>query len=117
MYERHTLRRGFFTALVGLTGSLLWLVIGTGGSADAATLHTSSTRLVDPPNATHGHLPSHTPVHKEGALAVAFSIIGIIAVLVGVVFLGSISARRRMGGKPFTREQRGPPGGRQGLFG
>jgi uncharacterized membrane protein len=104
-------------ATMGLTGSLLWLLVGCASPAHAAIVYsfTAHAQLASGP--MHGHYGSPVHTHKEGTVAVVASVFGIIAVVVGIVFLGSISARRRMGGKPITKGWRGPSERGRGLFG
>jgi hypothetical protein len=42
--------------------------------------------------------------HKQGGVAVVISVLGLAAIVVGVVLLGSLSARRRTRDKPPDRE-------------
>jgi ABC-type Na+ efflux pump permease subunit len=117
MRERHVLLwRALAVATMGLTGSLLWLLVGCANPANAAILHSFAAHAQVAGGTTHGHYSSVTHSHKEGAVAVAASVIGIIAVVVGIVLLGSISARRRMGAKPI-KGWRGPSDRGRGLFG
>jgi hypothetical protein len=117
MHERHAQHGcALFITFVVLVGSLFFVMACAAGPSGAAISRAAATRLADPPNATHGHQDSHTPKHKEGPVAVAVSVLGIIAVVAGVAFLASMSARRRMGGKPFGKGQRGPPGDWRSFF-
>jgi hypothetical protein len=114
------------SALFVVCASLLWMVISLGTDPAGST--------VRPSGAEHG---THTPTsrsttttsvngntavrgHKEGTLAVVFSFIGVIAVVVLIVSLGSISVRRRTRDNPTTVRrpwERGPPDSRRGWFG
>jgi hypothetical protein len=51
--------------------------------------------------------------HKQGGVAVVISVLGLAAIVVGVVLLGSLSARRRTRDKPPDREP-GPGDPRRG---
>jgi hypothetical protein len=64
--------------------------------------------------AASAHDAGHSRGHKEGPVAVIVSVIGVIAVVVFVVGLGSLSVRRRTRDAPPTRG--GPPGSGRGLF-
>jgi hypothetical protein len=114
------------SALLLLCASLLWIVIGLGTDpVDAAvrpsevdhgtqthTLQSTTTTSINGTTAVRGH--------KEGTLAVVFSFIGVIAVIVLIVFLGSISVRRRTRDNPTQVRRpwgRGPPDSRRGWFG
>jgi hypothetical protein len=112
---RLRLRRAVLAMTMGVLGSLLWSAAATASTADAAILHAAAVHTLHAD--THPAKGGRVRGHKQGTVAVVVSVIGIIAVVVGIVFLGSTSARRRMGGRPITKGQRGPPGGRRGLFG
>jgi hypothetical protein len=113
------------SALLVVSGSLLWMVISLGPEPAGSAIHpsgadhgtqtrtsrTTTNTGIDGKNAVHGQ--------KEGPLAVVLSFIGVIAVVVLIVSLGSISVRRRTGDNPTPRFpwERGPPDSRRGWFG
>jgi len=68
---------------------------------------------------THARHHGAGHVHKEGTVAVVVSVLGIIVVVACVVFLGSLSVRRRIRFSADTKDpgDRGPPKPRRGLFG
>jgi hypothetical protein len=118
--RRSVLPRLAASALIASSASLLWMFLAVGVTpASAAStagheLRTTTTQTTTP----FGH---NTPVrgHKEGPLAIAFSIIGVVIVVALIVGLGSISVRRRTRDNPTAgrRRDRGPPDHRRGLFG
>jgi hypothetical protein len=107
-------------ATMVLCASILWILVGLGGvPAHGATWHATAgggQHTTASPGVPTGHASDVVHGHKEGPLAVAFSVIGVIVVVVLIVALGSISVRRRTrdGLPPGRRE---PPDRRRGLFG
>jgi len=101
----------------------LWIVIGLeAGPAGSAVLASGTDHRSEIPTSqstTGINGNAAVPSHKESTLAVAFSFIGVIAVLVFVVALRSASVRRRTRNDPITRggKDRGPPDPRRGWFG
>jgi len=77
--------------VLAVIAGMLSSLIGVGGLAAAAQrtttqrLHVATTTMA---RASGGG-------HKEGGLAVFLSFVGLIAIIVLLVFLGSLSARRR----------------------
>jgi hypothetical protein len=57
--------------------------------------------------------------HKQGGVAVVLSVIGLVAIILLIVLLGSLSARRRTRDAPPGQRLRGkgPRQGGRGLFG
>jgi hypothetical protein len=57
--------------------------------------------------------------HKQGGVAVVLSVIGLVAIILLIVLLGSLSARRRTRDAPLGQRPRdkGPRQGGGGLFG
>jgi uncharacterized membrane protein YhaH (DUF805 family) len=108
------------SALIVCSASLLWMIVSVGvtpASAAAATGHgprTTTTQTTTP-------FSRNTAIrgHKEGPLAIALSIIGVIVVVALIVGLGSISVRRRTRDNPTPGwwRDRAPPDHRKGLFG
>jgi len=107
-------------ATVALCASFLWILVGLGEvPAHAATGHAAADhgqRTSTSPGVPTGHANDVVHGHKEGPLAVAFSVLGVIVVVVLIVTLGSISVRRRTRDGP-PRRRREPPDRRRGLFG
>jgi hypothetical protein len=117
---QHGRRRCLATVVVGLMMAAPWLVGTSGASAGAAPRPSTEEHRppADASRVTHAaHRNGHA--HKAGPVAVIFSVIGVIVVVVLIVFLGSLSARRRMPYRsgPRNRGERGPPEPRRGLFG
>jgi hypothetical protein len=120
--RRSMLGRLFAGALIVTAASWFGLMVGLGaapaGSAVSATTNhgpgTTTTTSTTP-------LSGNTAVkgHKEGPVAVVLSFIGVIAVVVLIVALGSVSVRRRTRGNPMPGwwKGRGPPDRPNGLFG
>jgi hypothetical protein len=104
-----------------MTGARSWLLSasGAGPAAAAATapflravgrLHAAGT-TVTTKAVQHGH--------KQGGVAVVLSVIGLVAIIVLIVLLGSLSARRRTRDAPPGQRLRGrgPRQDGRGLFG
>jgi hypothetical protein len=85
-------------------------VIRTAIDAVAGHIHGVSAAVVSQA-VRHGH--------KQGGVAVVISVLGLAALVVAVVLLGSLSARRRMRDKPPDQDiGRGDLGrGGRGMFG
>lgn len=109
--------------IVGVLGALLMLMATAGGGAAGGAIRPAGAEHGARANASgatsardqgdgHGHK------RKEGKLAVAFSVLGIIVVVSLIVLLGSLSVRRRMrdGAGATGRGARGPPERKRGLF-
>jgi hypothetical protein len=123
--ERHgpegRLRRRALVAIVAaLFAPLIWLMAvpsipAQGAEHATVAVHAAGTAAS---GATSTHDKGHGHVHKEGPVAVVASVIGVIAVVVFIVGLGSLSVRRRTRNGPPTRGpgQGGPPGSGHGLF-
>jgi hypothetical protein len=116
-------RRLVAGALIVASLPVLWMIVGSGAAPASpavlpyATDHgpgTTTTRSTTVYGSNTG-----AKGHKEGPVAVVLSFIGVIAVVVLVVTLGSISVRRRTGGNttPAWWKGRGPPDQRNGTFG
>jgi hypothetical protein len=98
-----------------MTGAGSWLLSASGAGPAAATaagvpasvlrtvgrLHAASTTVttVTTKAVQHGH--------KQGGVAVALSVIGLVAIIVLIVLLGSLSARRRTRDAPPGQRLRG----------
>ena len=110
-YGRDLRRRRTRRADVARCVSFLCLVIGLFGIPASATTQQASAdhgqRIVASSGVTGGHANDVVHGHKEGPLAVAFSVIGVIVIVVFIVGLGSLSVRRRTRDRP-PREPRGP---------
>jgi len=116
--SRERLHHFTLGATVALCASFLWILVGL-VPAHGATWHAKADygqQTSASPGVPTGHANAVVHGHKEGPLAVAFSVIGVIVVVVLIVALGSISVRRRTrdGPRPGRRE---PPDRRGGLFG
>jgi hypothetical protein len=101
-------------AMVGLAAALLWLAACQEAGPVGALVHTALATHT-PRNGTAP--PVHG--HKQGMVAEVVSVFGIALIVVLVVALGALSARRRMGGRTWKRDrgQRGAPPPGRGLFG
>jgi hypothetical protein len=108
--------------LFGLAALFVWIAPGSAhgstvsiGPAAQGVLHGGEMLGT----AANGHKGKHAQVHKEGPLAVAVSVIGIIVIIGCVVGLGSLSVRRRTRGAPPGTfwNPRGPSDRGRGLFG
>jgi hypothetical protein len=99
---------------------LVWIVIGLGGLPASAAMHQTMAdhgqRTIASSGVTSGHANDVVHGHKEGPLAVALSVIGVIVIVVFIVGLGSLSVRRRTRERP-PGGPRDPPDRRRGLFG
>ena len=116
------------SALLLASTSLVWTVISLrtdpAGSAvrPSGAAHETYTPTSPQSTTTTTGINGNTAVrgHKEGTLAVVFSFMGVIAVVILVVSLGSTSVRRRTRNNPTTGRrpwERGPPDSRRGWFG
>jgi hypothetical protein len=122
--RRHTgarrCARTVLPAVVGLAASLLWLATpGTPAEGAVGTPRPAQVQPADASGPAGGHDSGRGRAHKEGTVAVVASVIGIVAVIVFVVVLGSVSVRRRTRDGPPSRGplSRGPPDRGRGLFG
>jgi hypothetical protein len=110
-------------ALIVASMPLLWMIVGLGAAPASpavlpyATGHEPGTTTTQSTTAYSNNTAAKG--HKGGPVAVVLSLIGVIAVVVLVVTLGSISVRRRTGGNttPAWWRGRGPPDQRNGPFG
>jgi amino acid transporter len=116
--QRNTPARLLAAVLIITAASLLGAVLGAGavpaGAAVTAQGTGTTTTTTTPFNGN-----SAVKGHKEGPVAVVLSFIGVIAVVVLIVTLGSVSVRRRTRGNPTPNwwKGRGPPDRPNGLFG
>jgi hypothetical protein len=113
-------RRLSAAACTALAAALLWMVIAL--SAVPPTPASAISRGARPEAApTTTTLNPNTTVKgkKQGPVAVVLSFIGVIAVVVLIVALGSVSVRRRTRDGPGPGGWRGrePPDHRRGFFG
>jgi hypothetical protein len=114
-------RRPVIATVTALFAALLGLMaVPTAPAQGAMPVMVAAT----PPRAgapaaapTHDSGPARD--HKEGPVAVVASVAGVIAVVVFIVGLRSLSVRRRTrnGAPPGRATQGGAPGRRRGLFG
>ena len=110
--------------IVGVLVGMLMLMAMAMASGDAGgAMRAAGTEYAARANASgasgaHDQHDGHGHNRKEGKLAVALSVLGIIVVVSLIVFLGSLSVRRRMNdvARETDREVRGPPEGKRGLF-
>ncbi|MGA2304343.1 MAG: hypothetical protein ABSH29_09095 [Acidimicrobiales bacterium] len=121
--HRHTgrlRRRAVIATVTALLASLIWLMAVPSTPAQGAMHVTlaAHTPHTEGSGAASGHDSGHSRDHKEGPVAVVASVIGVIAVVVFIVGLGSLSVRRRTRDRPPPRgpDQGGPPGSGRGLF-
>jgi 4-amino-4-deoxy-L-arabinose transferase-like glycosyltransferase len=112
--------RAVIATLIALLASVFWLTVmpctpAQGAMNPTTVAHAPRTDASAP---THAHDNGHDRQHKEGPVAVAASVIGIIVVVVCIVGLGSLSVRRRTRDRPPAGDQAqgGPPGRERGLF-
>jgi hypothetical protein len=112
--------RAVMATVVVLVSPLLWLTVVPCAPAQGVVRPTVAAHppRADASGSAHPHVSNTTPEHKEGPVAVAASVIGIIVVVVCIVGLGSLSVRRRTRDRPPPREggQGGPPGRGPGPF-
>ena len=91
--------------------AFLWAIVGIDGiSADATAQRAVAghqTQAGSAASITTGQKGVVVHDRKEGPLAVAFSVLGVVVVVVFVVGLGSLSARRRSRHGPHVA-RRGP---------
>ena len=88
--------------IVGVLIALLML-LRTGGGVAAGAMQPAAAEhgaRADASGTTSSHdqRDGRDHKHKEGAVAVVISVVGIIVVVSLIVFLGSLSVRRRMRG-------------------
>ena len=107
-----------------MTGAGSWLLSGAGAGPAPAATSASVLRAVGQLHATSTTVTTVTTKvvqhgHKQGGVAVVLSVIGLAAIIVLIVLLGSLSARRRMRDAPPGQRLRGkgPRQGGRGLFG
>ena len=102
-----------------LVALLMLLVVAGGGAAEGAVRPAGAVHGVRAnASGAHDQHDGHGHTRKEGKLAVALSVLGIIVVVSLIVLLGSLSVRRRMryGTGATDRDVRGPPERKRGLF-
>ena len=113
-------RRAVTATVIVLLSPLLWLTLVPCTPAQGALRPTVAAHppRADASGAAHPHVSDSTRAHKEGPVAVAASVIGIVIVVVCIVGLGSLSVRRRTRDRPPPHEggQGGPPGRQPGPF-
>ena len=113
-------RRAIMVPVAALVASLIWLMAVPSIPAQGAVhvMVAAHAPRAEASGATTAHDRGHSHDHKEGPVAVVASVIGVIAVVVFIVGLGSLSVRRRTRNGPPTRGpgQGGPPGSGHGLF-
>jgi len=109
--------------IVGVLIVLLMLLVRTGVVVAAGAMRPALAEHGARANASgatsaHDQRDGQGHKHKEGALAVAISVAGIIVVVSLIVLLGSLSVRRRMRDDTGAtgRDVRGPPGRKRGFF-
>jgi hypothetical protein len=101
-----------------------WLLSASGAGPAAAASSTSVHRAAGRLHAASMTVTTVTTKavqhgHKQGGVAVVLSVIGLAAIIVLIVLLGSLSARRRTRDAPPGQRLRGkgPRQGGRGLFG
>jgi hypothetical protein len=99
---------------------MFWLMAGPSSPAQGAmhAVVAAHAPRHEASVATPAHHSGNGHDHKEGPVAVVASVIGVIAVVVFIVGLGSLSVRRRTRNGPPSRgpDRGGPPGSGRGLF-
>lgn len=110
-----------------MTGPWSWLLSAPGAGPAAAAGATLAASVLHAVGRLHAASTTVTTVttkivqhgHKQGGVAVAFSVIGLVAIIVLIVLLGSLSARRRTRDAPPGQRLRGrgPRQDGRGLFG
>jgi hypothetical protein len=110
-------RRAVMAAGVGLFASLIWLMAVPSTPAQGVMPAAHAPRA-EASRATTAHRSGHGHDHKEGPVAVVVSVIGVAAVVVFIVGLGSLSVRRRTRNGPPRRgpDRGGLPGNGRGPF-
>jgi hypothetical protein len=109
--------------IVVLFTAVLWLMADIGGRPTGAAMRPSAAEQwssrADASAVTHARDHGSGHDRKEGTAAVVVSVLGIIVVVALIVFLGSLSVRRRMrySADAKSRSERGPPEPKRGLFG
>jgi hypothetical protein len=102
-----------------MTGAESWLLSasGAGPAAAAAAAVAPFLRAVERLSTVTTKAVQHG--HKQGGVAVVLSVIGLVAIILLIVLLGSLSARRRTRDAPPGQRLRGkgPRQGGRGLFG
>jgi hypothetical protein len=111
-------RRAVIVTITAFCASLLWLMAVPSLPAQGAMQVMTHAQDTEVSGAASAHGGGHRRDHKEGPVAVVASVIGVIAVVVFIVGLGSLSVRRRTRDRPPPRgpDQGGPPGSGRGLF-
>jgi hypothetical protein len=117
--QRKALARLFAGVLIVTAASFLGVVLGVGAVRTGAAVTAQGPGTTTTSSTTPFNGNSAVKGHKEGPVAVLLSFIGVIAVVVLIVTLGSISVRRRTRGNPTPGwwKGRGPPDRPNGLFG
>jgi amino acid transporter len=112
--------RAVIVTITALCAALVWLMAVPSTSAQGAmqVVVAAHAQGAEASGAAPAHGSGHSRDHKEGPVAVVASVIGVIAVVVFIVGLGSLSVRRRTRDRPPPRgpDQGGPPGSGRGLF-
>lgn len=107
-------------AMIAVCAALFWVMLGLGGTAASAgvsyVVPVQYTQVGTTTTTTPGSQRVVVHGHKEGPLAVAFSVLGVAVVAVFIVGLSSLSIRRRTRDRPGTRRE-DTPDHRRGLFG
>ena len=104
-----------------MTGVWSWLLSALGAGPAAAATSASVLRAVGRLHAASTTVTTKAVLHghKQGGVAVVLSVIGLVAIIVLIVLLGSLSARRRTRDAPPGQRLRGkgPRQDGRGLFG
>jgi 4-amino-4-deoxy-L-arabinose transferase-like glycosyltransferase len=113
-------RRAVRATVTALLASLIWLMAVPSTPAQGATqvILAAQAPHAEASGVASAHESGRSRDHKEGPVAVVASVVGVIAVLVFIVGLGSLSVRRRTRDRPPPRgpDQGGPRGSGRGLF-
>jgi hypothetical protein len=109
-----------------MTGTESWL-LSASGAGPAAAAAAAIAPFLHAVGRLHAAGTTVTTVttkavqygHKQGGVAVVLSVIGLVAIILLIVLLGSLSARRRTRDAPPGQRLRGkgPRQGGRGLFG
>jgi hypothetical protein len=119
--EQDHIRRLTPIVCTALSVALLWMVLALGAVPAGASSGANRGARPEATHTTTTTLNPNTAVKgkKEGPVAVVLSFIGVIAVVVLIVALGSVSVRRRTRDSPGPGgwREREPPDHRRGFFG
>jgi hypothetical protein len=106
--------------VTALFASLLWLTVLPSTPAQGALLSATAAHApgVDASGPAGTGVGGKGHAHKEGPVAVIASVLGVIAVVVLIVGLRSLSLKRRTrnGSAATDPDRGGPPGRERGLF-